>query len=243
MAQTLAIVTELKRTLKERGLTYADVARRLKLSQASVKRLFSTADFSLERVDEICELLGFEISELVASMAERQVPVTRLTLAQEREIVADPRLLLMTWLVLHRWRLEEITQFFRFTDRELQRCLIRLDRLGIIELQPGNRARLRITRNVSWHPGGPMQKYLHQRPLKEFFESDFSDPRSELRFFGSVMSDSTFAQIRKAIQHTIKECNELADRDRSLPLSERTGGAYVFALRPWHYSGFDQFRK
>ena len=88
-----------------------------------------------------------------------------------------------------------------------------------------------------------MQKYLHQKPLKELFDSDFSDPRAELRFFGAMMSESTFAQIRKAIQQTIKECGELAERDRSLPLDLRTGAANVFALRPWHYSGFDQFRK
>lgn len=243
MAQRLPIVAELKRALKERGLTYAHVARRLKLSEASVKRLFSRADFSLERLDEICDLLRLELSDLVTSMRERLTPVTRLSLAQEREIVGDPRLLLMTWLVLNRWRIEEIRQSFRLTDRDIQRCLIRLDRLGIIELQPGNRARLRITQNLSWNPGGPMQRFLHQKPLREFFDSDFSDPRAELRFFGSVMSDSTLAQIRKAIEQTLRECADLADRDRSLPLEQRTGAAYVFAVRPWHYSGFDQFRK
>ncbi len=41
MAERLAIVRELKRALKERGLTYSDVAAALKLSLPTVKRLFA----------------------------------------------------------------------------------------------------------------------------------------------------------------------------------------------------------
>ncbi|MEJ2426311.1 MAG: XRE family transcriptional regulator, partial [Candidatus Thiodiazotropha sp.] len=36
MAQTQQLITALKRTLKAHGLTYADVAERLDLSEASV---------------------------------------------------------------------------------------------------------------------------------------------------------------------------------------------------------------
>lgn len=243
MGQRIAIVSELKRVLKERGLTYADVARRLRLSHASVKRLFSTADFSLERIDAICELAGLEVSELIEGMRERKSPVTTLTLAQEREIVADPRLFLMTWLVLNRWPFEDIVKAYKFSEREALRYLIKLDRLQIIELQPGNRTRLRITGNVSWHQGGPMQRYLHQKLLKEFFESDFADPRAEFCFYGAVMSDEVVAQIKHALQNIARECMELSERDTRLPLSQRNGTAYVLALRPWQFSGFDVLRR
>jgi len=243
MAQRLAIVAEIKRALKERGLTYPQVARHLKLSHASIKRLFSTAGFSLERIDAICELLGMELAELIERMQARQMPMTRLTIAQEREIIADPRLFLMAWLLLNRWRIDEIVQAFRFTEREAQRYLIKLDRLKLIELQPGNRARLRITGNVSWQRGGPMWRYVHQNLMKEFFSSDFEDPHAEFRFYGGIMSDATLRQIKRAIQNVLRECAELAERDRTLPLSQRNGAAYVFALRPWQYSGFDELRR
>jgi transcriptional regulator with XRE-family HTH domain len=243
MAQKLAIVAELKRTLKERGITYAEVARHMKLSLPSVKRLFSTADLSLDRLDQICELLGMEPTELIEQMRQRAATVTRLTDAQEREIVGDPRLFLITWLILNRWRIEEIVREFKFTEREVERYLIRLDRLKIIELQPGNRARLRVNSNLSWRTGGPMWRYVHQHLLKEFFASDFQDPRAEFRIYGSIMSEATLQQIKRTIQNAIRECSELADRDRTLPLDKRTGAAYVFALRPWQYTGFDQFRR
>ena len=59
-----ALVDALKRVLKARGLTYADIARGLDLSEASVKRIFSKRDFTLERLDEVCRLAGIDFAEL-----------------------------------------------------------------------------------------------------------------------------------------------------------------------------------
>ena len=58
MATKSQIVAELKKALRASGHTYADVAKALDLSVASVKRLFSTEDLSLHRVDQICDLIG-----------------------------------------------------------------------------------------------------------------------------------------------------------------------------------------
>src|SRR5690554_7972479 len=69
MAQTSAIVSELKRQLRAHGLTYQDVAQALELSEASVKRLFSDRQFSLKRLDQICGLMGMEITDLVRKLA------------------------------------------------------------------------------------------------------------------------------------------------------------------------------
>src|SRR3954467_13352400 len=205
MAQKLAIIAEIKRTLKERDITYAEVARHMKLSLPSVKRLLSTGDLSLDRLDQICELLGMETTELIEQMRQRAATVTRLTNAQEREIIADSRLFQMAWLIINRWRLEEIVEAFKFTEREAERYLIKLDRLKLIELQPGNRARLRVNANLSWQPGGPMWRYVHHHLLKEFFASDFQDPQAEFRFYGAIMSEATLQQIKRTIQNALRE--------------------------------------
>src|SRR5690349_15320775 len=144
MAQRSQIVAELKRALRARGLTYAHVAKQLELSEASVKRLFAAGDFSLERLDLICELAGLELSELVEQMQQQATPVNQLTLAQEQEVVADSKLFLMTWLVLNRWQLDDIVRVYELTRREALRYLIKLDRLRIIELQPDNRTRVLV---------------------------------------------------------------------------------------------------
>jgi len=173
MAERAVMVAELKRALRERGLTYAAVARPLGLSLATVKRLFARGDFSLERFERICELAGLGLRELLARAEEHSAPTNQLTLTQEREIVADPRLFLVTWLVLNRSSFEEITRSYRFTERELLRYFIRLDRLKVLELQPFNRVRLLVSRRFTWRAGGPVQRYLHRKLLREFLASHF----------------------------------------------------------------------
>jgi hypothetical protein len=242
MAERTLIVAELKRALRAGGHTYADVARRLELSVASVKRLFSQADLSLERVDLICELIGVSLTELLENSRDRTAPTNQLTHAQESEIVSDQKLLFMTWLVLIRTPFEEMTQEYRFTEREALRYLLRLDRLKVIELQPGNRVRLLVSRHFSWRAGGPVQRYINQKLLREFFASYFGNPDEEFFFHGGRVSAEALAHLKRAMRGAARECAEIIERDRSTT-QERIGAAFVLALRPWNYSGFSQFNR
>jgi hypothetical protein len=242
MGERTALVAELKRALREQGLTYQAVARQLELSLATVKRLFARGDFSLQRFERVCELAGLGMRELLERADEHSAPTKQLTLTQEREIVADPRLFLVTWLVLNRTPFEQITRWYRFTERELLRCFIRLDRLKVIELQPGNRARLLVSRRFSWRPGGPVQRYLHQKLLREFLASHFVGAQDEFVFHGAMVSREVLAQLKRVQQNAARECMELIERDRSPPQT-RIGAALVLALRPWAYSGFAQFER
>jgi len=240
MAEKALIVAELKRALRERGLTYAAVADKLGLSVATVKRLFSSGDFSLQRVDHICELLGLGWREVLEGAHDHAAPTNQLTLTQEQEIVADPKLLFVTWLVLNRTPFEEIAQTYRFTKSELQRLFIRLDRLKVIELQPHNRVRLLVSRRFSWRAAGPVHRYIHQKLLREFLASPFSAANEEFFFHGAPVSEEALAQLKRALAGASRECMEIFERDRSAP-QDRRGCAFLMALRPWTYSGFSEF--
>ncbi len=242
MAERLAIVRELKRALKERGLTYEHVAVVLRLSLPSVKRLFARGDLSLARVDTVCELAGISLREILERAEEHAIPASQLTLTQEREIVADTRLLFVTWLVLNRIPFEQITRDYRLTDAEVLGCFIKLDRLKVIELQPFNRAHLLVSRYFSWRPGGPVQRYISDRLLREFMATRFLGAHEEFIFHGAPTSAAVLGQIKRILQSTARECMELIERDRSAP-QERHGAAFVLAMRPWEYSGFGQFRR
>jgi hypothetical protein len=241
MAQRSLIVSELKRSLREQGLTYAAVAKKLELSVASVKRLFSVGDLSLERVDRICDLLHLEITDLLARAQER--PTTKqLTLAQEQQIVADPKLFLIAWLVLNRTPLAEIAASYQFSEREVLRYFIKLDRLKVIELQPGNHVRLLVNRHFSWRAGGPVQRHIHDKLLREFTSSHFIAPAEEFYFHGGEVSDAGLNDLKRALQNAARQCADVIERDRG-PRSDRHGAAFVLALRRWNYSGFMHFRR
>jgi len=241
MAEQSLIVAELKHALRERGLTYSAVAKKLSLSIASVKRLFSAGDLSLKRVDQICELLETGLSEILARARNRPA-ANQLTLAQEQEIVSDPKLLLVTWLVINRAPLEDIVRSYKFSEREVLRFFYRLDQLKVIELQPGNRVRVLVSRHFSWRAGGPVQSYIHQKLLREFIGGHFVGPREEFFFHGGEVSAAAQNELQAALRNTSRQCAEIIEHDRG-PREDRHGVAFVLALRPWKYSGFGQFER
>ena len=243
MAQIGPLVDELKRSLKQQGITYARLSGQLGMSESSVKRMFSKRSFSLQRLEQIANLAGLEISDLVELMNERREYLTELTPEQEQTLLADPRLLLLTYLLINGWRLREITADFVIDDRELEGLLIKLDRARIIELLPFNRVKLLTARNFTWRKDGPIQQLFAKQVQTEFFDSTFSGASEQLRFVGGMLSRPALRQMQRSIDRIAREFDELARRDSNLPLEERHACSAVFAIRPWEFSVFEQLRR
>ena len=139
MALTTALIEVFKCELKSRDITYADVAKKLGLSEASIKRMFSAKDFMLSRLDDICEFAGIEFADLARAVEARDTLLLQLTLEQEKELANDVKLMLAAVASIYHLTFEQITQSYQFTGAELTGLLARLDKLKIIELQPNNR--------------------------------------------------------------------------------------------------------
>ena len=72
MAEAAAFVEGLKRHLKARKMTYAEVAKSLRVSEASVKRMFSKGTFTLDRFEQICQFAGTSLTRAGTGGGQRQ---------------------------------------------------------------------------------------------------------------------------------------------------------------------------
>jgi len=242
MAQTELLLAALKRQLKGAGVTYARVGEALALSEASVKRLMSTGDLSLERLQLICALCGLDLLDLIQLAERERRSLSQLDESLEAELVADEKLLLVTYLVLNDWTLAQIFKHYQFTEPELIRLLIRLDRMRLVDLLPGNRIRLRTARDFAWRPGGPIQNFFDQHVRDSFFDSDFRSDGYQ-RFLPSMVTRGTAEKIRDRLQRTAQEVGELARLDASQPAEQREGCSVLLAFRLWGYPGFARWRR
>jgi DNA-binding Xre family transcriptional regulator len=243
MSQASHLVDLLKRALRDRGETYADLARALRVSESSVKRLFSLRKLSLERLEQICTHLGMEIHDLLEMARAAEGRITELTEAQEEALVADPRLLLVGLLALSHWSAQEIGTTYRLGEAEVVKHLTHLDSIGIIDLMPGNRIKLRLARDFSWRRGGPLQRFFEARVQNEYFDSSFRGP-GELRFVvhGSLSPHSN-ALLQERMKKLVEEFDALADEDRRLARAQLWGTTMVVAVRPWELGIFTALRR
>jgi transcriptional regulator with XRE-family HTH domain len=233
MAQAQALVSALKQVLKSRHVTYAELARRLGMSEASVKRVFSKGTFTLERLDRICGLLGIAITDLAKMVEHEAERVSQLSLEQEREIVADPKLMLVAVHALNHWTLEEMVAHYTISKTECIRLLARLDRLRIIDLLPNNRIRVIVGRNFSWRPDGPFQRHFRDQLEADFFASRFDGRSEHLAFVSGMLSRNANAVVQQHMRRLEAEFTELHNQDAELPLADRFGTSLLVAVRPW----------
>lgn len=243
MKQTEAIHDALKRLMRSSGRTYAQAARVLKLSEASVKRLLSRAELSLERLEILCDWLEVEVSDLVQQSTSAAPLVTELDPLQEEELLRDMPLLLIAFLTLNRWSEAEILDVFNFRKADLTQRLRQLERLGLIELMPSGRIKIRVARNFTWRKEGPIQKFFAARILTEFLATRFDAPGEQMNFVGGMLSRSSVLKVQELMATLARELDGLVRQDLHLPVRERYGVSLFMGLRPWEFSEFTRMRR
>lgn len=244
MAQTALLIQVLKQTLKAHGKTYADVARYLKLSEASVKRMFSEQHLSLQRLDDVCQLIGLEISDLVQILKEQtSTQLSQLSLEQEKEIVSDLELLIVAVSVLNRWTMDQILHYFNLDEHKCIRYLAKLDRIKMIELLPKNKIKLRVASNFKWREDGPIQRFFMTKLLSDFFSSRFTKENESLIVLNGMLSESSNNVFQRKLVALSHEFEELNKTDAGLSFDELSGRTVVLALRPWNYGLFEKYRR
>lgn len=243
MAQTSLFLQSVKTCLKNKGLTYADVAKHLKLSEASVKRMFSEENISLQRLDQICLMMNMELCDLARIAEQKQHQIQELTEEQEAEFVKQPKLLFVAYMLLNDMTFDSIKQYYDINEHEGVQLLAHLDRIKFIDLLPGNRVKLLTSRNFRWRKYGAIEKLFNEHIRKEFFQSRFNKVNECMQFGSALVSRTTILLMHQKIEKLVAEFNELALQDASLPFEDRMGCSLVGAIRPWEFSLFAQYRR
>lgn len=239
MAQINSLLSTLKKVLKSHGITYAELGTRLELSEASIKRLFAEQTISLQRLEQICQLMELEISDLIQMMNEQQPRLQHLSIEQEQEITQDLVLLLVTVSVLNRWTLEDITGFYKLSESECIQKLARLDRLKIIELLPRNKIKLLVAPNFSWRENGPIQQFFQAKIATEYFKTKFKDDDECLIVLNGMLSSQSNGEFQRKLKKLAREFDDINNDDATLPLEQRNGVTVVMAIRNWQYGLFE----
>ncbi|MGO3859505.1 helix-turn-helix domain-containing protein [Neisseriaceae bacterium CLB008] len=233
MSTTATLITVLKRELKQAHMTYADLAAALGMAESSVKRMFSLGDMSLSRVDEICQVLDLDFADIAEQVASAQPDVSELTLAQERALIADEKLLLIAICVLSRWSLAQITAQYTFSEAEAIGYFVQLDRIGVIELRPLNRYRLKMGKGMRWQPNGPVMQFFRDHALVDYFSGGFAPADEDLTLTYGSISPKALPAFIKRVQKLASDFADQHQQDSKLSPGKRHGYTMVMAVRRW----------
>ena len=237
------LVTALKKELKSAQMTYADLALALGMAESSVKRMLTKGDMSLSRIDEVCRALRIDFADLARRVVDEQPLLAQLTQEQERAVVADKKLLLVAICVLSQWTLEQMTSSYRLSEAEVIKNLVQLDRIGIIELRPLNRYRLKLAKAFRWRPHGPVMGYFRDNAVLDYFSGGFDQPGEGLLLVHGSISRSLATSFLERMQRVAQDFAQQHLADQRLPDKDREGYTVVLGMRSWEFAAFAAMRR
>lgn len=244
MSQVDQFLEAFKRSLKSRNIIYKDLARTLKLSESSVKRIFTDKSISLERIEEICKASDISFAEVCKNAQFEETPTQyQLSKDQEKALAEEPRLLHYFLLLNDKMTPQKIEKEFEVTSYESKKILLKLDRLNLIELHPRDRVKLKNKNgSLFFRRDGAVGKALFSQTKTHYLNSEFENSEDFIRFSTVSISPELLLKYKKKFEKILSEISEEALASAVDEKLQQDMGILV-AYRPWKYSSLDAIKK
>lgn len=226
------IFETVKAHLRARNITYKDLADELTVSEQTVKRIFATRECSLERLDQICDVLHLDLRDLIKTTPRRRALIQQLTSIQEYEFAQNKKLLMIAICVMGMWTFHDMVHHLTIEESECEALLQRLDEIGFIELRPHNRYRLLVAREFAWIADGPIMRMVKSM-AGDYFNHHFDQEGEILKIINVRISKSSRQQLKIKLEQITQAYAEQVTADAHLPLHERPPLSICIAARAW----------
>jgi len=120
--------------------------------------------------------------------------------------------------------------------------LAQLDRIGIIELRPLNRYRLKLAKTFRWRPHGPVMNYFRDHALLDYFRGGFDGTGEGLMLVHGSVSRTLAPMFMERSQRVAKDFAQQHQTDQKLAEKDREGYTLVLAMRGWEFEAFEYLR-
>lgn len=213
----------LRQALKARGMTYAQVAEGLGVSELSVKRLFRDKDCKMSRLLEICELLQIRLDDLLAMQARARHQPEYLSEALESALAADLNLFKLFILLVSQVNLEDIRSLLQMDESQFYLLMRQLEKLGLIELINEKHFRFKVPLPIRWRLQGPLASALKKVNLA--FVSHCFDAENEANYqfitMSRLVTQASAEELQQQFQTIRERFDYLATQDQMFYASDQ----------------------
>lgn len=157
----------------------------------------------------------------------------QLTEVAEDELAADPQLLLALYLLLLGTPVAAIRKKLGTDKPAFHKIARRLERLGLVEVLPGEAVRVKVRKSVRWRADGALARRYSPSIQAEFFATHFKGEQEHQDFLTGALTPESYKILKRKIVEVFRQFDELSDLDAAAA-EERTEGFWFYAgIRPW----------
>lgn len=232
--QVEVLLGALKQLFRARGLRYRDVADRLGVTERTVKRWFADKGLTMDVVEDLCGVVGLSFIELCeVAKEDLDTRPRRLGREQEQLLFSDLQLAFVFMLLSRGWSSDEIQRECGMPEALMVGHLVRLEKIGLVELLPGNRVRLLFGRNIQWHENGEAGRAFARGLRNLFAAMDYSKPDSVWSSQVVSLSPHALAELRAKFRALMAEILQASDADRKIAGDDKVWHAILLAAHPF----------
>jgi hypothetical protein len=152
---------------------------------------------------------------------------------QEEFLAIEEKSFVVFYLIASGFSFESIGKHFDFEKPELEKILLRLDKLNLIKLLPENRVVPCVKQGVWWKLDGPLSKKYGEIIRSDFFKSRFDGPCEHAWLTAGNLSPESVSTLRKKQDQIMSTFQELVELDAHLPVRRKVNVTFISGLRPW----------
>lgn len=236
-ADSKKLLKTLREVLKAKNFTYAMLAKKLNVSEVTVKRIFSTQNCNLQSIFKICDLIGISFFDLAALSNQEQELDYVLTTEQEKFFAANPAYFGILRSLHRGVSPDSLAKQWGLTSQRLFQILRKLEKLNLLEVHPRNQIRMKIVGNIRFQHQGPLARKIMRPQILQFL--DHVDV--VLKNKDVCMHSAEVELSVKHISDLVEEIHALgakyrarALRDKSLLSSDKIQSVrWLFAFAPY----------
>jgi transcriptional regulator with XRE-family HTH domain len=227
ISQCLQVI---KRKLKEKNMTYADIADIFSVSENTIKRMLNGKDIGFERLLMLAELCEIQLDTLLKEAKGRPTPYNYFTPEQDEAFYRMPNLWrYFSELFYYSKPAETIKKETNITELSTYRYLRALEKLGLLELLPNNNVKFLVATPIGFSSDSLVLKANIARFIKSTCDTVISGKKSPQHFMWVKpirMPLTLFKKMNEELVTTINKYTEVAEiayvNDLTLPEFQTT---------------------
>ncbi len=240
MSTCIILVDRIKSHLKKRGITYAQLAKAVAVSESTLKRWFSSKNLSLKQLDQVCIAAGITLEELTRTPLEENLQ-KYFTEYQENLMSLKEEYLVVFYLVAFGKSFDEILKEYKFSPVKLRQALSKLESVGLVDVHIKNRLIPKVGLGTMWIPKGKLSQKYFYLIRDEFMNSYFVEDSESQLFLSGRLSNESSKLIQKKLDKVSQEFRELYLLDAN---DKNANNISLFiGMRPWSFSIINNYKK
>src|SRR4029079_12107011 len=133
----------------------------------------------------------------------------------------DSKLLGVFYLLFNDWQPDDIHTRYVLSRAEVLRHVLRLEKLGLVDLMPHDKVKLRIPKSVRLRPDGPISRAHGKSVVTTFISADFDQSGGLFKSEVRELSNASKELLKRRLERLATEFNEIAELDSYLPSGQR----------------------